>query len=323
MASQSVNLDRLLKAMRGGDVEIGRGEAFALLAASPYPQREELLGGVLQDHRESSAIRSGAAIALGRIPTHDSEQILLANLHAEEPMVQAEVLRALGRVGGRDAIAAIDSLGLPARDVAEFATALIAHRLRLDGHDLTLPAEEHLLKIPGGTSHPMRASTLTPEQTAKVSADLARQPCGIDYDQEKLVRLECAGRVNVVCPNRDLSTPDAIASLVQHKALAGVVALESPETGDHSISYLLLIAPSKSSDVVNIIAPRCSGRPGLVGTGDIAGDQLEFRLRAVERPGAFPMELAGEFSAVGLRFSQVVISLEQVASRRPALRPAM
>src|SRR5438034_928481 len=138
MESQPVSLDRLREAMHGGDPEIERGEAFAVLAASPYPQREVLLGGALRDGSEPTAIRAAAAIALGRIATRDSEQVLLANLRTGEPPVQAEVLRALGRIGGLEALAAIDALPLPmqerVKDAVDFSAALIAHRLGLAGH---------------------------------------------------------------------------------------------------------------------------------------------------------------------------------------------
>jgi hypothetical protein len=324
MASEPVNLDRLVKAMHGGDPEIARGEAFALLAASPHPQREELLGGLLRDPQESSAIRSAAAIALGRIPTHDSTQVLLGNLHLSEPRVQAEILRSLGRIGGTDALANIETLHFPAhdhrQDVVEFAAALIAHRLGLEGHELPLPPEERRLSVPVEESRPVLVSMPAPEQAAKVIADLARQPYGIEYDRTNLVRIECAGRVNVLCPNRELSVPGGIARLAQKKALAGIVAYQSAETGDHSVSYLVMVSPSTPSGLVNIVAPRCSGRPGLAGTGEVKGKRLEFRLRSVERPGAFPLELAGEVAPAGVHFDQAVLSLNKVASRRPALR---
>jgi HEAT repeats len=324
MATQPVDLDRLRKAIRGGDPEIARGEAFALLTASPFAEREKLLGSVLQDRSERPASRSAAAIALGQIATRDSEQILLANLSAGEPTIQAEVLRALGRIGGREALAGIDALRLPAqaprKATAEFGAALIAHRLRLEGHDLPLPSEDRLLKTPSEQSQPMRVSTLRSEDAAKVVDDLKRYPHGIEYDQGRLVRLECGKRVNVVCPNREFTESSAVARLAQQKALVGVVALRSPETGDYSVSYLLMVAPGGPSTRLKIIAPRCSGRPGLAGTGELAGDRMVFHLRTVERPGAFPMEVSGEFVAGEIRFRRAVISLDQVPSRTPALR---
>jgi hypothetical protein len=306
--------------MRGGDPEIGRGEAFALLAAYPYPEREERLGSVLRDRRESQSTRSAAAIALGRIASRDSQQVLLANLPTSEPVIQTEILHGLGRIGGPETLAAIETLRLSedrGKESAAFAAALIAHRWGLEGHELPLPPEEHLLKIRAEKSEPVRVSPLTSEQAAKVIADLARQPYGIEYDPERLVRLECAWGRNVVCPNREFTSPGSVVRLAERKALAGVVALESPETGDYSVSYLLLVAPKGRS--ARILAPRCSGREALAGTGEVVDDRLEFHLRAVERPGAFPIELDGEFTGE-LRFRRAVISLDRVPSRTPALR---
>jgi hypothetical protein len=318
----TVDMNTLLRAMRGGDPDIGREEAFALLAASGFPQRQALLAAVLQDQAESSRTRSAAAIALGRINTRDSQQTLLASLNAPEPGVQAEVLYALGCIGGLDALAAIDALELyddRRKEAADFASALIAHRLGLEGHELPLPPEDRLLNQSREKSRAIEVTALPAEEGAKVIADLARQPYGVEYDHDRLVRFDCAGRINVWCPNREFTAPGGVARLRERKALAGVVALRSEETGDHSVSYTVMTAPRRESGRLNILAPRCSGRAGLAGTGKVAGDQLEFHLRAVRRPGAFPIELAGEF-ADQLRLRQATIGLDQVPSRTPTLQ---
>ncbi|HEY7140103.1 MAG TPA: HEAT repeat domain-containing protein [Methylomirabilota bacterium] len=321
MATRTVTLDQLREALHGGRSDIAQGEAFALLAASSFPEREVLLGSVLQDRREPTAVRSAAAIALGRIPTRESEQILLTNLAAEEWRVQVEVLRALGKIGGAEALAAIDRLRLPAEDPggAAFAASLIAHRLRLPGHELPLPPGERLLKVPEERAHAIRVSPLPPELARKAILDLARQPYGVEYDENRLVRLECVRRVNVVCPNRQLTEAGQVARLRERKAVAAVVALQSPETGDYSVSYIVMVAPAGSAGRVQIIAPRCSGRPGLAGTGNVVDDRLAFELRTVERPGAFPMELSGELVTGEIRFRRAVVSPEQTPSRRPGL----
>ena len=324
MATQPSNPDRLRRAMRGGDPEIERAEAFALLAVSLLPEKEELLAGVLQDRTESPAIRSAAAIALGRIFSPESEQILVANLGADEPAVQIEVLLSLGRIGGPRALATIDSWRLPMQDrrheAAAFAEALIAHRLRLDGYDLAPIPEAHLLPIPRRRSQQVRAYPVPAEESEKVIADLARQPYGIEYDREKLVRLACGERINVWCPNREFTAPRGVVRLLDRKALAGVVALRSSETGDHSVSYLLMTAPRRPSASVIIFAPRCTGRTALAGAGEIVGNRLEFSIRAVDRPGAFAMDLSGDFTSGELLFSRAAISVEQVPSRRPSFR---
>jgi hypothetical protein len=324
MGAEPVSLERLRKAIRGADPAIARGEAFALLAAGPFQKREELLGQSLHDPGEPATSRRAAAIALGRIATAEAEQTLLAGLKGTEPPVQADIMRSLGRIGGRTALKAIEALDVPppARPAAGFAMGLIAHRLGLDGHDLAPPSEKQLLEVPE-ESRKIDASPLEPERAAKVLADLRLQPYGIDYDPETLVRLQCGPRVNVVCPSLEVMKPGGIARLTERKALAGVAAYESPETHDYSVSYLLLTAPEGSSGGVHIHALRCSGRGALAGSGNVEGDRLIFRLRSLERPGGFRVELSGLLTEERLRFRVAKVSHDQLPSLLPTRTPGV
>jgi len=325
MTAQRVGPDRLREALRGNDPEISQAEALDLIAASPFPQREVVLASVLQDPGETTAVRSAVADTLGRIPTRDSELVLLANLRVAQWRVRAAILRALGGIGGREELVAIEDLHLSERDreqgMAAFAGALIAHRLGLPGHELPVPAEEQLPRVPDEQARPIEISLLRAELAGKVLEDVARQPYGIEYDRARLVRLACNRRVNVVCPNRVLLEAGGLERLRERKALAGVVALESPETGDYSVSYVIMIAPAGSTSRVQIVAPRCSGRPGLAGTGVVTHNRLEFTLRSVERPGTFPILLSGEASVDGIAFHHAIASREQLPSREPDLLP--
>lgn len=320
MATQSINLERLRKAAGRGDPEIGRGEAFALLAASRAPKGQELLASVLQDLAEPAAIRSAAALAIGRIPTREAEQILIGNLKDADPAVQPEILRALGRIGREQALAAIDSLRLPERDhrvlAAQFAAALISHRLGREGHEWPLPPEESMLKAPRKNVQPIRFSPVAAEQSRKVIDDLTRQLYGVEYDNKRLAHVDCAGEMNVVCINLKFTEPGSTRRLLERKALLGVAAFRSLETGDYSSAYLLMTAPAKPPGGVNIVVPYCSGKLALAGRGEVAGDRMKFQLRAVERPGAAAVEISGDFAAGQLTIGRAVTSLERAPRRR-------
>lgn len=284
--------------------------------------REELFGGVLTDQRKPSAARAAAAMALGRVATRESELVLLDNVAAAaEPSVQMAILLALGNIGGPRSLGVLGGLHLPARDprapAVRFAVTLIAHRLRVDGHDLAPVPVKELLPMPLHEVQAIEVSSVDAECGDRVLADLARRPLGIKYDGRHLVRLACFGRVNVVCPNLDLTRAGGVAGLAVRKVLAGVVVLQSSESHEFSVSYLLMISPGHHPGHVNILAPRCSGRPGLAGTGKVTDDRVEFQLQALARPGARPMELRGEFTGSEFRFRHAVVARKPLAPRRP------
>lgn len=325
MATEPYSLDRLRRAALGGDPEIERGEAFALLAASEYPERVEILAAILADRGEPAVIRAAAAIALGRIATAEAERALLDNLGSAEPRVQSEILRSLGRIGGERSLAAIEALEIreedPRAEAARFAAALLAHRFRLPGHDLPFPDATMLLPTPEKGVREVRFSPVGPEEMPEILEGLRRQPYGIEYDTASFLRFDCGGETDVICLNRDFTSPEGIGSLLERKALAGVVVLKSPETGMYSVSYLLLTSPEERVPGLRILAPRCSGKPALAGTARGGAERLDFSLRAVDRSGARPVEVEGSYVAGQIATVRAVAGIERVRVRRPAFRP--
>jgi hypothetical protein len=320
--SPDIDITRLRIALRDGDPEIAPGAALFLLAESSISGREKILGDILRNGAESVPMRSAAATALGRIPTAAAESVLLANLDEEEPTLRS-VLVALGAIGRVPALAAIEQLQLPEDDARRapsvFAVTLIAHRLRLPGHDVAVPPDDQLLSVPDSGVEQILASPVPADEAAKVVNDLRRQPYGIEYEPDQLIALKCRRGINVLCPNRELVGPAGRRSLIERKALAGTVALKSPETGGYSVSYLLQSSPSGEGTGVHILAPRCSARQGLAGQGTVESDALVFELHAVGRPGATPILLRGRWADDDIHFDRAALSVSQVPARTPAL----
>ena len=286
-----IPLARVPDVVLGRDGTHARPEAMAILAASSHPEREALLARVLESPGEDRRYRVVAAITLGRIDTKAAEAALLRNLRADQPAV-AEVLKSLGRIGDEDALRAIESLQLDeieaARGPAVFAAALISYRLGLAGHDLPLPDAAQLQTPPDREVElPIEVRRLDAAEARVVLEALRRYPYGnVAFDPGAVTRFYCAGEVNVICTNREFAAPGALATATARKALMAVGALQSPETGDYSPSYLVLTHPGPGPGAIELVVPRCGGAMAMAGTGRIADDRAEFELRSVRRPGA-------------------------------------
>lgn len=318
MAAQVIPIEKLPDVVLGRDRTFERAEAMALLAASSLPQREEVLAQVLQNAGDERQYRLVAAITLGRILTAPAEKILIGNLNAEQPAL-SEVLKSLGRIGGREALGAIESLKLPeshhSTGAARFAASLISYRLGIEGHDLPLPSENNLLRAEGTPAQRIEFRKMEPASAKVVVEALKRYPYGnVEFDLDAVTGVHCAGETNVILINREFSAPGTLVKATQRKALFAIGALQSPETGDFSPSYLLFTRPSATPGTVHMIVTRCSGAYAMAGFGRLDGDGGVYELRSVRRPGARAMLVRGTLADGIVRAAEAISS----TTREPA-----
>lgn len=319
MALSKIPVEKLPDVVAGRDPAFARAEAMAALAASNLPQRESLLGRVLENPKEERQYRLVAAITLGRVLTPTAERILRGQLLPEHPAVH-EVLKSLGRIGGRETLAAIDALKLPdghhATAAARFAASLISYRLSIPGHDLTMPRDSELLQPKVAVSRPITLRKLDPPGARVVLEALKRYPYGnVEFDPEAVTHVHCAGETNIICLNREFSSPATLVNATRRKALFAVGALESPETGDYSPAYLLFTHPTGPAGQVAMIVTRCSGTFAMAGLARLVGaGRGEFELRSVRRPGARSIFVRGTLSEGIIRAAEALSS----TTREPA-----
>jgi hypothetical protein len=322
MASRIIEIEKLPAIVRGKETSSSllRGEAMAELAASALPQKEAVLAEVLEDPREDTLWRIVAAMVLGRIATPHAARILLHNLPRVDTRIETPILKSLGRIAEGAALDAIDERVRHARTPAvaaagRFAAALISHRLGLAGHDLPVPAETDLLPPPAGESRTVEFAPAPADLAARVLRDMQRYPYGhVDLDPSHPTRIVCGREVQVLCLNRN-----AIGPAVAGKALLGIVALQSAETGEHSPAYLLLSRPGHGAGTLDVLATRCSGALALAGSARVAGARVELELRSVRRPGARAIVVRGVLDGGRVESAEARSSL----AREPGLRPTV
>jgi hypothetical protein len=322
MSSFVISIEKLPDAVMGNDPKFSRTAAMAQLVASEREDRETLLARVLENSAEPRRNRIAAAISLGRVATHSTQRILLRNLPKTADDSFPEVLCSLGRIGDREALDAIGALELPpqhpASRTAAYAAALIAYRLGLPGHELPFPSETDLLKPPTAQTRPIKLTPLGEATAREVLAAMKRHPYGISFDSGSLIRIQCAGEINVVCFNREfLGT--AAARLRERKGIPAMCALQSPETADYSVSYVFLARPtSRTPDAIEIMVHRCSGTLALAGTGEIVGARVEFELRSVRRPGAWAISVKGGVEDGRIEIIEAASSTAREQPREPS-----
>jgi len=321
MSSFVIPIEKVPDVVLGRDPKFARAEAMAQLAASDRADRETLLVQVFENAIEPRRYRIVAAIALGRVATPGAERILLHNLPKTADDCFPEVLRSLGRIGGPEALGAIDALKLPAQHpasrTAAYAATLIAHRLGLPGHELPFPAETNLLNPPATQTRPIEFTQLEQATAREVLDAMKQHPYGIAFDPAKLTQIRCAGEINVVCPNSEFLRT-AAARLKERKAVLAVGALQSPETGDYSVSYVFLTRPAaRIAGTIEIMVHRCSGTLALAGTGKIVGARVEFELRSVRKPGAWAISVKGGMEDGRIQITKAASSTIREKGREP------
>jgi hypothetical protein len=320
--SSVVPTDKLPEVVLGRDRAYPRAQAMAELAASDRTDREALLSQVLDNSYEHRRYKAVAAIALGRIPTSAAENALLRNVTRISDETFPEVVLALGRIGGPSALEAIDALNLPPQHpgagAAAYASALIAHRLGLPSHERPFPGNDEILRPDPKESRPIEVAKAKPDIARKVLQDLQQYPYGIAFDPDTLTETRCDGEVNVFCPNREFLGP-AVVRLGERKAVLALGALRSEETGNYSVSYVVLSRPSGAATVA-IMVHRCSGKLSLAGTGRIVDGRLEFELYSIRQPGARAVLVTGTMENGLLRVSYAIRSTTRERARVPARR---
>jgi hypothetical protein len=301
-------------------IRIGSDRASAL-SASDWTDREALLAAVLENRDEERRFRTVAAISLGRIASSVAEEILVRNLSPRDELPFSEILLSLGRIGGPRALEAIHALELnpraPATATAAFAETLIAHRLGLPGHDLPLPAETEILEIAAARTRPIEFTPMDSERAREVMDAMRRHPYGIAFDVASLTKIQCAGETHVLCLNSEF-LGQAVTRLTRRHAVLALLALQSTETGDYSVSHVILSRPSGEDGALTIMAHRCSGILALFGTARVSDARNKFELRSVRRPGAQAILVKGEIEDSRVTIARAITSIERARRRVPA-----
>lgn len=322
MSEQIISPERLRAVVLGQDKTLRRVTAMALLATSRPPHAEDVFAQVLANEKEHPRMRAAAAVSLGKLGTPAAEEALIKQSRVSDQRVLADVAKALGRIGGERALAALAQVrqrttGLVAAQ-AQFAAALISHRLGLAGNELAAPDGKNLIELPPAGARPVQFAKAEAGEAALSLRTLAFEPIGIEYDQNALYQVRCGRSVRMLAINRAFTAAGAINKLTARKTLLGAVALKSVETDGYSISHYLLTEPGRQPNTATLLVYRTNGTQAFAGTAQVTGARVSFSLRAVNHPGATPVRLEGTFENGQLNMQTALAAPARQPGRQPA-----
>jgi hypothetical protein len=261
-----------------------------------------------------------AAMALARCDRDVASEILVSAVTVDDAVVRLGVVRALGMVGGMEAVKTIDrvmpELNGRVRDQAMFARTLIAHR---HGQAVAAPAtyDANPLEPARDCGRPVRIRPSHPGMVEQCLTSIGSWPYGIEVDDRSILEYQCDRSTGAILLNRALAGRDAMDRLLARPALAGLEARKDKATGRYSVSLVILTTPSEEG--IDIRVHLTNGTLLFTGHGGVRGGEAHWILRAIQRAGAFPFRASGTFAGERL----VIEGAESGARVLHQLRPSL
>jgi hypothetical protein len=316
------SLREIRDAVRGKTTDLSRASAVELLAASDYPNKHRDLQLLLEDVSAPPRLRYLAAMSLPRSDHRAAHEILIAATRFHDSRVLTGVMRALGQIGGRDALEAI-AKALPntegtARTQAQFAATLIAHRLGLEGHAAPEPRSSDILDMAADAGARVRIRQALSAEVERSLVSLGARPYGIELAEYPMYEFRCDRCTGMIMLNREFTDIGALAVLQKRKALFAIGTLRQSMLGTYSPAALFLTAPTAAADRIRISVHLTNGDQVFVGEGAVRDGVARWSLRAVRRLGAFPIHAEGEFEEGQLDISSAASATRILQKARPA-----
>jgi hypothetical protein len=308
------NIRQIRNSVLGIDESISRSQAMMLLIASDFPNKHRDLQKVLENEKESDSMRYLAAINLGKINTPVALEILISNSQIKHVRVLEGIVIALGRIGGTSALDVVSRIqnhyqtGFIASH-ANFAASLISCRLGLDGYELPFPTEDKFLEVSPNDSRQFPISRARENEAEFCLRCVAYKPFGIEFSEEHMYKIHMRRTPWMILFNSDFVVHDSVKRMSSRKAIWGAIAKTNVESKLYHISYLLLTSPSKELNVVNILIHRTNGDLIFGGKMQLECNRSKFVIRTLDRPGALPVHIEGEYADGRLEFNKLLTSL--------------
>ena len=298
---------------------VPRHRAVAALARSGEPGTDERLRAILGDDTAAPAVRVAAASGLAHVGTDDAVRALLQATHIPHPAVFVAVVSALGQIGDASALPHLLELEQsgppPAARLARFASALIGHRLNLDGHSFRPSATHAYLDLsPAAEAVEVDASP----QDARACLDALRgDALSIEYADEPVYQITCDRGSWFLALNRAVfRTGAAVDMMMNRNLLAGVLARKRSDGSGYSLGCYVLTVPAPPGGV-DVFIPTRIGQLSWGGRGQLEEGVIQARVRAVARAGSLPVDIDVEVHDSGLDVTSATFDHTLRTGREP------
>lgn len=307
-ADGGVDVKVLRDAALGRDDGVPRAKAIEALAALRRADTEQILGDILGDEKTPPRFRHVAAMGLATMRSPRALDLLVGHLDAKDDRVRAGVLQALGKIGDERALAAVTRAprGEPGGTMdrrIRMTAALIAHRLGTEGDGLAQTKKPRIVKLAANTSRRIDLRRADEPAFDLIAASVSGDAYGVEIAPAATYRLLCGKKESAILLDRRLTAPDGMGRMRSRKSIAGIIATKNETTRAFSAWLLLLCSPLDGKGI-DIAAVSIDGDPILAGRGTATDTAMTFSLGAVDRPGAFELEINGTVDANGLTFEK-------------------
>lgn len=317
------SLRTIRETLRGRPTGLSDGDAIELLASSDYPNKHRELEAVLEDVSAPPRVRYLAALNLPRCDQRAAHQILVRATRFHEQRVLAGVMRALGQIGGKDALDAINhvapNVSGAARAHAEFAAILIAHRLGLEGYAPRITSPADVLELAPEAGERLRIRPALSKDVERSLTSLGPRPYGIELAEQPMYEFRCDRCSGMILLNREYTNVDSLAVLRKRSAIFAIGALRDEALGAYSAAALFLTAPPPvaGAEKISISVHLTNGERVFGGEASLADGAASWKLHAVRRLGAFPVRAEGAFKDGALRIDLAASATRIVGKARP------
>ncbi len=284
------------------EVIFGRSErlpkvfALNLLRRREYPQRVADLAYVLADEQEAPGIRHAAALELGRLASPEAIKALRETTASPDPLVRQGISTAISSLKG-------ESPDQPTRVSDQEIVWPEARRVQPSRVLPPFPHESALLVL--GDQEP--SQILVRPATTQELMLAVRQATGQEPEEAPSLQglaLNCEGSEFMYIPPTGGTLPSA-ADLLRDKRSLGLVAIRHPQEYDQwEAKYAVFSQPSDRSGQLQIFIINWEGEVVYAGEGALAEAKITFRLAAVDKPGAVPIEVAGALEEGNVRIER-------------------
>ena len=296
-----------------------RHRAIDLIGAARPPEATATLVQLLRP-TEPVGVRAAAAVYLGRIGGSQAEAALTRIIsETDDPLLLAKIASGLARCGTPTSLPSLERLEISrdrvVQQLAKFATAVVAYRHDVPGHDLEAPSSHDLIEPPQQRRQAVSIRPSAPDEVAHVLAWIRQDAFGLNLAPGLSQTLDCQ-------PSRLLILFDhsATINLFEHlfarRRLAALVANRAQEGGSYSVRWLVLTTP-RSRDRVDCTLCRTDGVQSYYGTLDRSPEGARFTLKGVAGAGVIGALLMGSIEPTGFRIEEAWSDLGTRSRRSP------
>ena len=278
------DLKAILLGKKTTDYQMDMKRAVNALSQSDRSKESAgILAGILADEKQPSKTRAITALNLGAFPHPEAEDALIGQLTSKDPMVQAAVIKSLGRGGSAKAINALKKIQ-PAnerlRKLASFAETAIGFRSKSSSLDVSLPDIAW---------NDFKARTIQGEAVRQKIGKVWGATYGIGLSPEIAVEFQCGSVKHCIFLNDALKQGAFTRPIKAEKMIAGLV-VQDDSPSHLTIRYLILSFPTK--DGISLAVLNNDGDVQYAGQIVAAEKGLHFKLRDIGLSGT-PTEVEG------------------------------